>query len=209
MTQRRPSSFPARNAASVLLLMLCGCACDGTAPAPPAARGQTPETPAVRAPLPPLVVEDEAPLLLDEAPAAGQGAPAAQARPPADNEACFVCHTNYREEPLAAAHATRNVACMDCHGKSNAHRNDENNTTPPDTMYPRDAIDRACAACHDGHDVPARDVIARWLARGAGQEDPAAIVCTDCHGEHRLKLRSVRWDKKTGTLLPAAEPRPR
>src|SRR5512136_2071651 len=56
---------------------------------------------------------------------------------------CFACHANYREEPLAATHAARSVGCMDCHGKSNEHRNDENNTTPPEAMYARDAIERA------------------------------------------------------------------
>ncbi len=26
-------------------------------------------------------------------------------------------------------------------------------------------------------------------------------VCTDCHGEHRLKVRTRRWDKETGKLV--------
>jgi len=31
--------------------------------------------------------------------------------------------------------------------------------------------------------------------------DPDKIVCTDCHGEHRMKVRTIIWDKKTGKLL--------
>ncbi|MFW6107464.1 MAG: hypothetical protein ACOC8A_02115 [bacterium] len=30
----------------------------------------------------------------------------------------------------------------------------------------------------------------------------AKMVCTGCHGEHRLESRVVRWNKKTGELLP-------
>ena len=153
---------------------------------------------------PPLVVDEDEPLLLDE-PAEPEKAPAKTAEKRlADNGACFVCHVNYRGEELAVRHAGEGVGCADCHGPSHAHCNDENNTTPPDTLYPAAAIGKACGACHDSHDVPAVQVIARWLKRCATKTDPSTIVCTDCHGEHRLKLRSVRWDKKTRHLLPPA-----
>lgn len=150
---------------------------------------------------PPLVVDMNAPLRLDE-PAEDETAlmtPAAEAA--AENAACFVCHANYRSEPLAVWHAAVNVACSTCHGKSYAHRNDENNTTPPETMYARDKIDPACGKCHLGHDVPAKDIIARWLQRYGGTTAPETAACTDCHGEHRLKVRTVQWGKDTGKLL--------
>lgn len=148
---------------------------------------------------PPLVVDPSAPLLLDDAPA--QKPPASAAGPKADNEACFVCHANYREEPLVVEHAKQNVGCVKCHGPSLKHRNDENNTTPPDVMFPLDAIDDACAECHDEHIAPAVKVIARWQERCPQKTQPDSIACTDCHGNHRLALRSVRWNKKTGELL--------
>jgi len=80
----------------------------------------------------PLVVDKNAPRLLDE-----PGEPSAEAAtgPVADNSACFVCHDNYREEPLVDCHAVENVGCVDCHGR------------------------------------------------------------------HRLKRRTVRWDKQTGRLI--------
>ena len=146
---------------------------------------------------PPLVVGKDAPTLPDEP------APKKPAGKVADNSACFVCHANYKEEPLAVQHAAKSVGCASCHGTSDAHTNDENNTTPPETMYPTDRIDPACGKCHRTHDAPAAEVIARWRARCATKTDPKSLVCTDCHGRHRLRLRTVRWDKRTRKLLPS------
>ncbi|MHC4808660.1 MAG: cytochrome c3 family protein [Planctomycetota bacterium] len=141
-------------------------------------------------------------MLLDE-PGEGEtekSSAAATAGAVAENDACFVCHANYREEPLVGWHAEANIGCVACHGKSYAHRNDENNTTPPDIMYPVDKIDRSCRKCHATHDVPAEKVVVVWLQRYPNKTHPKTIICTDCHGDHRLELRSVRWDKRTGKL---------
>ena len=119
----------------------------------------------------------------------------------ADNSACYVCHGNYDGEELALIHAKEDVSCIECHGESLAHRDDEDNVTPPDIMYPADKIEEKCAECHDSHDVSAREVIDRWQERCPKKTNPKELVCTDCHGEHRLKLRTVRWDKKTRKLI--------
>ena len=119
----------------------------------------------------------------------------------ADNNACYVCHGNYKEEPFALIHAKEDVGCADCHGESHDHRNDEDNITPPDKMYAQEDIASACAECHETHDAPARKVIARWQERCPAKTDPKKLVCTDCHGEHRLKFRTVWWNKKTGELI--------
>jgi len=153
--------------------------------------------------LPPLVIDRSAPLLLDEN----------SAKPGEDqsflniNQSCFVCHENYRTEPMVVMHAKESTGCIDCHGPSLAHRNDEDNITPPDIMFPADEIEDGCAECHDTHDAPARDVLTRWQERCPEKKDFATILCTDCHGHHRLEKRVVRWDKKTGELImkdPAA-----
>lgn len=151
--------------------------------------------------LPPLEIDTDEPLLLEEPPLAGTSGSQPASRLVVDNQPCFVCHANYMAEPLAASHARENVGCVDCHGDSFAHRNDENNTTPPDLMYPERQIDRACRNCHKTHDAPATVVIARWQQRCPTKSNPETVVCTDCHGEHRLKLRTVRWDKNTGRLI--------
>ena len=159
-------------------------------------------------PLPALKVDKGAPLLLDSP--AETKKPSDKAKgPKADNHACFVCHTNYQEEWFAVTHANANVGCVKCHGESIAHRNDENNITPPDVMYPADGIDKACVKCHETHDVPAKKVLTRFQERCPSKTDPSKIVCTDCHGDHRLKLRTVRWDKKTGKLLTGADAPPK
>ncbi len=146
---------------------------------------------------PPLVVDRDAPLLLGGPP------PHASAVPLADNTACFVCHANFEEEPLARGHAAAEVGCVDCHGDSFAHRNDENNTTPPEVMFPAAKIDAACRECHQEHVAPAAAVIARLLERCPDKTDGATLVCTNCHGRHRMKVRTVHWDKATGKLITA------
>ena len=155
--------------------------------------------PEARSGLPPLVVDTSEPLLLDD-PTEEQAA-GASTKADGENMACFVCHGNYRGEFVAERHAKVNVGCVNCHGDSFAHRNDENNTTPPENMYPADKIDPFCQGCHDAHDVPPKKVVARWKKLDIDKSDPAGIVCTDCHGEHRMKVRTVIWDKKTGKLL--------
>ena len=145
--------------------------------------------------LPPLELDDSEPLLLDES-------AEATAASGADNLTCFVCHANYSEEPFAVRHASMDVGCAACHGESIAHKNDENNTTPPDHMFPPDAIAKLCKKCHDSHDVSPNNVIALWQKKTNGKIKPEKLVCTDCHGNHRLKIRTVRWNKKTRKLLP-------
>ena len=150
---------------------------------------------------PPLVVDSDAPLLLDE-PTEEQRASAVTATWAAvENAACFVCHANYNSESLTRSHAAVNVGCSGCHGQSFAHRNDENNTTPPEKMYPADKIDSFCQDCHIFHDVPSGKVVTHWAERNPDKTDPDKIVCTDCHGDHRMKVRTIIWDKKNGKLL--------
>jgi hypothetical protein len=121
--------------------------------------------------------------------------------PRADNSDCLVCHLNLEKEPLVATHAGGNVGCTDCHGDSWDHADDEGHETPPDILYPLEKIDPACGKCHPSHDVPARKVLARWLKRNPGETAPRMVVCTACHGRHRLETRTVRWDRKTGELI--------
>ena len=118
--------------------------------------------------------------------------------PVADNSRCHVCHINYEDEKLAVRHARANMSCEKCHGASDDHCDDENNVTPPTRMYPRDAVNRACLKCHPKATLDADAAHDPLLAAAP----KTAAVCTDCHGKHRLDSRTVRWDKKTGALLP-------
>jgi hypothetical protein len=146
-----------------------------------------------------LLLDDEPPLMLDD----GTGAdPAAGG---ADNSRCQVCHLNLAMEELAVTHAKEDIGCADCHGDCDAHIDDESWAsggpgTPPEIMYPPERIDGACGECHGTHDAPAKEVLQRWQQRCPEKTDASSIVCTDCHGKHRLnpKLRKAWWDKKTG-----------
>ena len=148
---------------------------------------------------PPLKVDKTSPLLLEEPPpSTGSVDPE---KPRADNSACFVCHSNFQDELIVTAHAKENIGCIKCHGSSVAHRNDEDNVTAPDKMFASVRIDKACRQCHEDHNASVRKVIKMFQARFPPNTDPKNVVCTDCHGEHRLKVRSVHWDKNTGKLL--------
>ena len=82
------------------------------------------------------------------------------------NATCYVCHTTFVWEELSKQHLPEDVTCIECHGVSAGHANDENvGATKPDIMYGREQIDAMCRECHTEHDVPARDVIARALQR--------------------------------------------
>lgn len=118
-----------------------------------------------------------------------------------DNFACYVCHGNYEDEELVVSHGKEEVGCVDCHGQSYAHRNDEDNVTPPDKMYAPEDVDKMCGTCHKMHNAPARNVIQRWQQRCPAKTNPEAIVCTDCHFQHRLRFRTVWWDKRTRELV--------
>ena len=84
---------------------------------------------------PPLVVDEDAPALPGET---AKKDPRDRSSPSAaDNSACFVCHANFKEESLAASHAKAKVGCVGCHGESTAHRNDEDNVTPPTSCLPK------------------------------------------------------------------------
>jgi hypothetical protein len=159
--------------ATASLLALLACQQPPASPPPAAA-------PPARKPEKPLLLLDE-----DEAPGPGMTG--------ADNRRCHVCHLNYVDEPMAAAHARANVGCAKCHGPSDAHIADESwasggNGTAPDIMYPRAAINPACLACHPREKLSPKDHRDFFAGKSA------FTLCTDCHGElHRLPQRKCRW----------------
>ncbi|HYW81578.1 MAG TPA: cytochrome c3 family protein [Thermoguttaceae bacterium] len=102
------------------------------------------------------------------------------------NAACYVCHVSFVKEELGKVHLEAQVACIKCHGLSAPHANDEHiGATPPDVMFGRGQIDRMCVKCHETHDAPAREVVARFVGRSLSPKNPT--VCTDCHGTHKIE----------------------
>lgn len=121
---------------------------------------------------------------------------------PADNSRCFACHETYQDDLLTQMHGKSGVGCDGCHGRSKAHEEDKSSRVPPEVMFATDSMAPFCATCHTTHDASAVKVIQQWQKRCAGKSRPEEIACTDCHGSHRLKSRTIRWDKKTGALIP-------
>lgn len=116
-----------------------------------------------------------------------------------DNSRCHVCHINYADESLAVEHARAGIGCEQCHGESDSHCGDENNITPPDIMYPKEIINRACMTCHLREELAQGDLgaVHKPVLTGMLKQE----YCTDCHGKHRLAHRTRRWDRRTGRLI--------
>ncbi len=109
----------------------------------------------------------------------------AGSNPLGPNAACYICHMTYVKEPMSRAHLQHKVYCINCHGPSVGHVNDEDiGATKPDIYFKRDQIDASCRKCHATHVAAPRKVIARWLERKLTTSPP---VCTDCHGLHKIK----------------------
>jgi hypothetical protein len=136
----------------------------------------------------------EPPLLLEDVEPAGELPE--PTGPVADNSRCHVCHMNYEVEALAFAHARADIGCKQCHGPSDAHCSDEDNITPPDTMYSQEKINPSCMACHprEKMDIAVHKAFLADIVAGKA-------ICTHCHGDHRLAHRTRRWDKTTGELI--------
>jgi formate-dependent nitrite reductase cytochrome c552 subunit len=148
---------------------------------------------------PPLTVDRKAPLLLDDAPAAKA--------PVLLQLICYDCHGNFRDESFSLTHAKNKVTCVTCHGDSSAHASDEGNITPPETMYAREVIAKKCKGCHEDHNATPAAIAARKQERGLQKMEAKDLVCTDCHGKHRMAVRVIHWDKKTGKLLSGGKKR--
>ncbi len=130
---------------------------------------------------------EPAPLLLEDEQGVGP-----QTDSDADNSRCFVCHVNYMQEQIAAAHAKAGIACATCHGPSDAHIADESwasggNGTAPDIIYSRERVKSSCMTCH------AAEKIGAAVHQAVLTAAPGEGACTDCHGNHRLPQRRCRW----------------
>jgi len=124
------------------------------------------------------------------------------------NPFCMACHLDFDEEDLALEHEVLGIGCERCHGESLRHRSDEANITPPEIMYPKERINPACMMCHPRNDLRDRKdhqpILEASLSTSEARpaDENAKNYCTDCHGvQHHMKVRTIRWDKATGTLL--------
>jgi len=120
---------------------------------------------------------------------------------------CSACHYGFSDEKLARTHELAGIGCERCHGESERHRSDEDNITPPEIMYPRAKINPTCMMCHPRHEI--RHVADhKTLLAGAktifdsADEVGDQMCCTDCHaGDHRINVRTIRWNKETGEMI--------
>lgn len=135
------------------------------------------------------------------------------------NSFCMACHADFDEEELALDHEVFGIGCERCHGESLRHRSDEANITPPELMYAKERINPMCMMCHPRQDLrdtkdhlPILEAGLSTFEEAVPTGDDVQKYCTDCHGhDHRMKVRTIRWDKATGALLapePAPQPPP-
>jgi hypothetical protein len=129
----------------------------------------------------------------------------AKGEAPKDNALCLLCHSNLRDETLAATHLQHGVTCALCHGISCEHMNDETSRTRPDILFGRAEVAPFCDRCHKAHRRPAK--VAEFLTAWKGKVRPNGrlilqqAICTDCHGTHVLTAVPVL----TPESLPSAD----
>ena len=123
-----------------------------------------------------------------------------QIDPMSVNATCYVCHMTFVYEKISSTHFEAKVTCIECHGTSAKHANDENiGATKPDVVYARKDVDKMCGKCHEDHDVAPRKVVARFLQRKLpANREP---VCTDCHGTHRIEREEKAGGTKANKIL--------
>jgi hypothetical protein len=93
---------------------------------------------------------------------------------------CAVCHVDAADQWNGTVHERSAVGCVECHGPSHGHVEDENNEVSPDEVFVRADVDRLCAECHRCGRAPVTPAQAALL--------PAVTpaVCTDCHIAHQF-----------------------
>ncbi|HUU92629.1 MAG TPA: cytochrome c3 family protein [Phycisphaerae bacterium] len=111
-------------------------------------------------------------------------------RKAADNQACLVCHMDFKKEEITVEHAKVGVGCFTCHGPSAAHGDDEANIVTPDVTFGRAEITPFCKTCHGTHETAPKykAFVKTWTGkrRPNGRMVSAESVCTDCHGNHAV-----------------------
>ena len=117
---------------------------------------------------------------------------------PDDNFFCYVCHVNFKTERFVVHHAKAGVGCSKCHGFSDDHSSDEDGLTPPEKMFTKVRVNEHCLECH--REYKKTGVVCVYGTPGPHQVVEAKF-CTDCHGDHRVTVRTRRWDKDTGKLI--------
>jgi nitrate/TMAO reductase-like tetraheme cytochrome c subunit len=125
--------------------------------------------------------------------------PAAKEYEEADNSFCFVCHVNFKKEEFVSGHQSAGVGCVECHGESLDHADDEDHVTPPEIMFLKGKVNASCttAKCHPEPRMKA-EIGHRPFYAGA---DAERKYCTDCHGKHRIEKRQRKWDRVSRKLI--------
>jgi|GEM_PF-2690533 len=131
----------------------------------------------------------------------------------ANNDACVKCHKEFEKEEMVHEHRFGNAGCVRCHGDSKKHAADpeKGKSVPPDKMYTRENMTAMCIECHKDFDkvhktekglngFAGKDFVAKWLKKNTDKLDDADAperkpACYDCHGHHKLKKRTVTWEK--------------
>ncbi len=98
------------------------------------------------------------------------------------NAVCYECHIDFQGEELVREHERHQVACVRCHGPSQAHMEDEVRKTKPDFIARGKAMTIFCLTCHS----PAKHARVGDHADEARKPADQRRTCTQCHGDHKL-----------------------
>ena len=120
---------------------------------------------------------------------------------PKDNSFCHVCHDGLQKELITKVHAKEDILCVDCHGPSTLHMEDEMLMTKPDVLLGRSEVEPFCRQCHGPHEEP--DEVEEFREKWKGRDLPngrvvsSRSICTDCHGTHNIGGKAADRKKTT------------
>ena len=97
-----------------------------------------------------------------------------------ENNTCFECHVDFKEEELTTKHAKNGVSCVRCHGVSMPHMEDETRGTAPGAVFRGKSMKVFCLTCHS----PAKWARESQHRKEMAKEKPR--TCLQCHFDHKL-----------------------
>ncbi|MHC4442992.1 MAG: 3-keto-disaccharide hydrolase [Planctomycetota bacterium] len=126
---------------------------------------------------------------------------------PEGNGLCLVCHASLAEEEITLQHLKQGIMCIDCHGRSTEHMEDEMLNTTPDIKFGRIEVKPFCQGCHEEHKHPTKvlEFLEKWRGkdRAHGRVVNSGSICTDCHGLHTYQETSqIQTAEDPGQWIP-------
>ncbi len=109
------------------------------------------------------------------------------------NNPCFYCHMNVLVTMKfdAAIHWEAEIQCVACHGASNEHIDEEDNSIKPDSVWNSLNVHQLCDNCHQEEStLYLKGSHSGYLRDQASAGNDEFPDCTVCHGAHIVRKKN-------------------